>query len=420
MQPKKPKPIEVRSGSVVVKIYTTPNRSTGQLHTVSHYHLGKRTRRNFADLEKAKAHAQSVAAKMSNGELHILTLRDEDKSRYVTALQALAPTGKALEVACAEYADAFRQLNGIGSITEAVQFFVAHRPKEIVRKPIAEVVEELIAAKRQDGCGNYYLGDLRLHLGRLTKTFSGLISNITSGDLDDWLRALKVGPRSRNNMRNSISVLFNFAKSRGYLPKGQATEADDLPKAKEPPPKIGILTPEQLTTMLSAAPPFLVPFVAIGAFAGLRHEEIQRLNWEDIDLKSGYIHVGAEKAKTAQRRLVKIQPNLKTWLTPFAANTGAVSQRRYMTRHLQKLAESAGIKWPKNGLRHSFGTYRLAQTQNVHQVSDEMGNSPAMVREHYRQLVTKSQAEEWWKIFPPKIAKTPTPLRKKHSKNSER
>lgn len=397
MRREKLEPIEVRSGSVVVKIYTTKNRNGSRLYTVSHYHLGKRVRKNFADLDKAKAHAQSVAICIANGELHVLTLKDEDKIRYVAAQRALAPTGVSLETAAAEYADAYRQLEGRGTIGEAVKFFVAHRPKETVHKVILEIVDELLVAKEQDGCGEYYLQDLRLHLTRFGKSFSGLISNVTTARLDEWLRSQPVGPRSRNNIRSSISVLFNHARSKGYLPKDHATEADALPKAKAPPPKIGIVTPEQLTQMLVSAPSFLIPFVTIGAFAGLRHEEIQRLTWNDIDLKAGYIHVGADKAKTSQRRLVPIQPNLKGWLRAHVGE-GSVSVRRYMTRHLQNLAEAAGIKWPKNALRHSFGTYRLASTQNVHQVSDEMGNSPAIVREHYRQLVPKSEADKWWKI----------------------
>jgi integrase len=153
--------------------------------------------------------------------------------------------------------------------------------------------------------------------------------------------------------------------------------------------------------MLKATPRFLISFVTIGAFAGLRHEEIQRLAWEDIDLEGGYIHVGAEKSKTAQRRLVPIQPNLKLWLNPHVKERGKVNPRRYMTRHLHKIAAAAKIKWPKNALRHSFGTFRLAETQNAHQVSDEMGNSPTIVREHYRELVTKKQASKWWNIVPP-------------------
>ena len=39
--------------------------------------------------------------------------------------------------------------------------------------------------------------------------------------MDAWLRDLEVGPRSRNNVRNSVKGLFNFAIARKYqLPGG--------------------------------------------------------------------------------------------------------------------------------------------------------------------------------------------------------
>lgn len=44
--------------------------------------------------------------------------------------------------------------------------------------------------------------------------------------------------------------------------------------------------------------------MAIGAFAGVRHEEIQRLDWQDIKLKAGIIEIRAAKAKTASRRTI--------------------------------------------------------------------------------------------------------------------
>ena len=39
--------------------------------------------------------------------------------------------------------------------------------------------------------------------------------------------------------------------------------------------------------------------------------------------------------------------------------------------------------WNPDQLRHSFGSYRMAQTKNAEEVSHEMGNSPAIVLEHY-------------------------------------
>ena len=58
------------------------------------------------------------------------------------------------------------------------------------------------------------------------------------------------------------------------------------------------------------------------------------------------------------------------------------------------------MKWPKNGLRHSYGSYRLAQIKNAAQVSLEMGNSPRMVFQHYREVVTEKQAGQWFGILP--------------------
>ena len=51
-------------------------------------------------------------------------------------------------------------------------------------------------------------------------------------------------------------------------------------------------------------------------------------------------------------------------------------------------------------LRHSYGSYRLAQTNNVAEVADEMGNSPDVVRNHYQNLVRPEQVAAYWKIIP--------------------
>ena len=37
------------------------------------------------------------------------------------------------------------------------------------------------------------------------------------------------------------------------------------------------------------------------------------------------------------------------------------------------------VEWKKNGLRHSFISYRVAEIQNVNQVALECGNSPEVI-----------------------------------------
>jgi len=53
-----------------------------------------------------------------------------------------------------------------------------------------------------------------------------------------------------------------------------------------------------------------------------------------------------------------------------------------------------------NALRHSFISYRVAQTQNVAQVALEAGNSPRVVFSNYRELVRPTDAEKWFGITP--------------------
>ena len=62
--------------------------------------------------------------------------------------------------------------------------------------------------------------------------------------------------------------------------------------------------------------------LAIGAFAGVREAEIKRLNWTEVDQRRGHIEIKSSKAKSARRRIVEMQPNLREWLRPYAGMTG--------------------------------------------------------------------------------------------------
>ena len=64
--------------------------------------------------------------------------------------------------------------------------------------------------------------------------------------------------------------------------------------------------------------------LAIGAFAGVREAQIKRLNWSEVDQKRGHIEIKSSKAKSARRRIIEMQPNLREWLRPYAELTGSV------------------------------------------------------------------------------------------------
>jgi integrase len=265
------------------------------------------------------------------------------------------------------------------TVREAAQFFADYLSRTAKSATITELRDQFIEAKRADGRGSRYLGDLRSRLGRFSEDYAETkVAAITGPEVDDWLRALPLSPVSRNNFRTVLHGLFAFAVARGYR-----------------------TDPAQLRSLLANADGRIVPAIAIGAFAGLRRAEIDRLDWSEIDLAAGYIEVKGSKSKSGARRLVKITPNLHAWLTPHARKSGLV--RDLKERDLLPTARKDAKleKWPDNGLRHSFASYHLAHFKNAAALALELGHTTSdLIFSNYRELVRPEVAAEWWEITP--------------------
>jgi integrase len=160
-----------------------------------------------------------------------------------------------------------------------------------------------------------------------------------------------------------------------------------------------IFEPEEIEKLLNAAPAMVIPYLAIGAFAGLRSAELARLDWKAVNLERRIIELRADQAKTASRRIVPISDNLAAWLEPLERE-GKVLTVKAVPRMASVLAVNLGLRWPQNVLRHSYISYRLAKVQDANKVALEAGNSAAIIFKHYRELVTEEAAEKWFSISP--------------------
>jgi Zn-dependent membrane protease YugP len=56
--------------------------------------------------------------------------------------------------------------------------------------------------------------------------------------------------------------------------------------------------------------------------------------------------------------------------------------------------------WPHNALRHSYVSYRLALIANAAQVAEECGHSVQIMKQNYRELVTRAEAVKWFAVMP--------------------
>ncbi len=192
--------------------------------------------------------------------------------------------------------------------------------------------------------------------------------------------------------------MFNHAVRRGYA---ISNPADKTAKAKVVGETPGILNVQQTAQLLEAASAEVLPYIAIGAFAGLRRAELERMDWSDVHFDSELIEVTAAKAKTARRRFIKMKPNLREWLLPVRKHNGKIVPDGFRKR-FDAAREAAAIgEWPDNALRHSFASYHLAHFTNAAALALEMGHTNSgMIFEHCRQLVTPKNAERYWKIMP--------------------
>lgn len=391
-------PMKVRCGSSSVTIYRQKAKRGYSSYLVRFYRGTEEVRLTRASFEEAYQEAKAAVQNLAHGELDVLTLRSDDRLSYVRAVHAVEPTGVSLEKAATEYAEAYRMLDGT-SLIEAVRFYVQRRLPLVTPKNVNEVVKELIQHKREKGRCETYLKDIRLRLERFADAFHCPISRVGTAQVEKFLVSLGVTGRTQNNFRRMIGTLFHFAIKRGYLPKDHSG-VQDVELATENPPDIEIFTTEEMEKLLGAARPEIVPFVALGGFAGLRHAEILRLDWRQVSFSTGHIEVLAKNSKTKVRRLVPMHDNLRHWLLPRQRDSGPVAVFDNMTKQLSWLAGDSEVPWKHNALRHSFVSYRVAELQNVAQVAHEAGNSPRIIERNYLKRVVPAEATHWFSIMP--------------------
>jgi integrase len=344
-----------------------------------------RNRQHFADKAEAETFLGQKQIEQANYGTAGMAFDEKQRAEYLECVDKLTPFGK--------------------NLRDAVAFYLPHLHATNRSCTAAQLVDELLKIKAADGASARYLGDLRSRLGQFAAHFNGKsVAEITGTEVDHWLRSLSdstgkpLAATTRNNFRRVLIVALNFARERGYCVNNPA---EKTAKAKEIETPVGILTVEQTARLIEHASPEIVPFIATGAFAGLRRAELERLDWREIDLQAGLIEVTAQNAKSARRRFVKIQPNLAEWLKPYEQASGNVTPAEY--RKLLDAARSAAAitDWPQNALRHSFASYHLAHFNDAAALALEMGHTNSnLVFQHYRQVVRPKQAERYWKIAP--------------------
>lgn len=325
------------------------------------------------------------------------------------------------------YCEAASKLDG-RTLGDAVDGFL-HSVASVKRKDISEAVEEFIASRKplteakagkRPQLSKNYASEVGLWLRNYAKTFpSHAVCDLSKEHLNLFMRKHDThSPRSRNHYRSAVKMFLNWCVKHDYLPTTHRLfEADSMGTEKPDLTEVEYYRPEELRAMLERArkkpdlkePDFsgLVPAIALGGLAGLRVQEILRLEWSDVWRVSQHVEIRALKAKTRARRLIKMCSALAAWLEPYREFSGLVFPKHKDTfyKAYSELRDVVEISTRKNGLRHAFCTYHFALHANENDTAAQAGNSPAMIHSHYKGLATKDEGEKWFAVAPSKIEK---------------
>ncbi len=426
----------IRNGSVRVRIFASRTKLVGRdsvepkLYTRYELrwtdHHGQKRRVKRSKLSEAKKEATRIAADLARGHHHAeLTLAD--LASFRAGIVNLYGTGKTLELATAEVAEAHRLLCSGGlrppnlpTLAELAKFYLENRPTTLVILTVADAVALCLQSKTQQGLSARWLGALKGQLHRFRDDHKNtLCQKLTAADVRQWAYNLPLvgreslepskklaGPRSRNNHLAAVKLLFQLAELR---PHRERQNILDIPPVQVAESENALWTPDEFQQLLTAASDEILPVLVLGGFAKIRASEIRRMTWSQIKLGESRVLLRVGQTKTKRWRIVPLPAAAVAWLRycqPTAPGERPIWPwgSTKFSRDMRAVATTCKLTWRDNALRNSAVTYDHICNPDVARVAREAGNSAAVLETEYFALhgITKEIAEAWFAIMPPK------------------
>jgi len=302
------------------------------------------------------------------------------------------------------------------NLREAFDFFVANRSKaNPINYELGESWDAFYAEKKASSLSVKTLYFYKSIIDRFVEGRESVpLVSINRDVCMAWLKRDGWKERTFNNYLTGLKVFFNWCVDVGRLDKSPVEKINKIKERNmadfDTPPKI--LTVEQCQALLDAAmrtDKGMIPYVALGLFAGLRPErEARMLEW--ADMVNGFIRVKGPHVKSRKRRYVPINDTLAAWLKMGGDLPVPNKVKRFLDVRL-----ASGIVWKdeegklmgwktermSDCLRHTFASNFLA-LYGVEKTIAAMGHvNHDMLFNHYRELVTEADAKRFWAILPP-------------------
>lgn len=368
-------------------------------YQVTGYLNGERVRRRVKTLEEALGEKSRLTIKAANG---------------AGGIQAINTRLNHDQVIEAEIA--YRRLGEV-PLGVAIDWFQA-----TYKLPVHEIgLDPAIAAFLAEKAGHVRapsMKDYRRSLRDLASAFAGrTTASITTEDIQRFLTVRYPGKKRFNNVRGDLHAFFGYCQSlpREWIKNNPVKPILTFRISLGVPEIIGADTAKDLMAYVeeyaggprSPIPPgSLAPYFSICLFAGLRPSvrdgEISKLSQSAdlskvVNLNLNVIRITPDMAKTKSIRQVKIQPNLAAWLQRYPLSEFPIMITR-MAHHVAVIRKKFGLG--NDVLRHTFISMHVAKFKSMGAAALEAGNSEIMIRNHYLNIVSETDAERFWSILP--------------------
>ena len=302
----------------------------------------------------------------------------------------------------------YNRLREVGStFTEATEFFITHGARK-GNPEIGLMIEQILKDKESSGRKIKYIDNLRKNYKLFAEYVNSdtCVGSISSEKIEAFVykKNKKSSPVTKRNIIRNLNVLFKYAVDKKHIGINPVSGIEK-PKVLFKVPSV--MEPDDFKKLLECCYKNkwydrLCVLVLVG-FCGVRIEEASKLRWDNINFESGKVMVPATIAKTGSYRRNEIPRNAMIWLNAIRDERQKDEIISSGWEHLVRSAVIAsGINYSKNCIRHSFCSYALAADWPLADVVAYMGHnrSPAIIAQHYRNLVEPEAAKRWWKIWP--------------------
>lgn len=361
--------------------------------------------------------ARRVFKSFANEDRAWLFAEEQDKEIAAHGLRFGDITGEARR-AFDHYRDQAMALDGIGLTLPSFETLVATAITDYRKSheaassiTIAEGLEQFLAYKKSR-VGDRQNRTLKSFLTRFAKDFGDRpFPAVTAAEIVGWLDGLKplnkhpkagalLSPTARNNHRNVLSTLFAYAAApaRAWCHHNPLSDVQPEKIVTHEPRAYSVAAVATLMQTALVSKPELLPMLVLGMFCGLRVSEAAQIDLAQLTTDTDEFRA---TGKTGMR-LAPLTDAAKAWLGSQVRRTGKawLGNEGEFYESMRSLFALSGVDAIDNGARHTFISYRCADTRDVAKVADECGNSATKIKNHYRKLVTEAAAKEFFALRP--------------------